>query len=88
MDLVLQMPTEISAIVVSPRCEPAISTLCYGVDTKKSVLEDPHYFDALDPAVDHVTQVLVADWNSRVEKNPEWLTKADLITTDELRNSS
>src|SRR5262245_36579816 len=30
MDLVLQPPTDISAIVVSPKCEPAISTLCYG----------------------------------------------------------
>jgi hypothetical protein len=85
MDLVLQPPTDISAIVVSPKCEPAISTLCYGMDTKKSVLEEAHFFDALDPAIDYVAQALVADWNSKVEQNPSWLSKADLITIDELR---
>jgi len=84
MDLVLQPPTDISAIVVSPKCEPAISTLCYGIDTKKSVLEEAHFFDALDPAIDYITEALVADWNSKVEHNPSWLTKADLITADEL----
>src|SRR5262245_38560384 len=30
MSLVLEPPTDIYAIVVSPKCEPAISTLCYG----------------------------------------------------------
>lgn len=87
MDLVLQPPTDISAIVVSQKCEPAISTLCYGIDTKKSVLEEAHFFDALDPAVDYVTKALAADWNSKVEQNPSWLTKADLITADELRSN-
>ena len=84
MDLVLEPPTKISAIVVSPKCEPAISTLWYGIDTNKSVLEEAHFFDAIDPAIDYVTQALVADWNSKVEQNPSWLTKADLITADEL----
>ena len=88
MDLVLQPPKDISAIVVSPKCEPAISTLFYGIDTKKSVLDEPHFFDALDPAIDYVIQALVADWNSKVEQRPEWLTQADLITTDELRQGS
>ncbi|MCI0743765.1 MAG: hypothetical protein L0Y58_00015 [Verrucomicrobia subdivision 3 bacterium] len=81
MSLVLQPPTDIYAIVVSAKCEPAISTLCYGIDSKRSVLEKAHFFDALNPAIDYVTQALVADWNST-------LTKADFITADELRQSS
>jgi hypothetical protein len=85
MDLVLQPPKEISAIVVSLKCEPAISTLFYGIDTKKSVLNEPHFFDSLDLAIEYVTQALVADWNSKVKARPEWLTQADLITANDLQ---
>jgi len=88
MDLVLQPPTGISAIVVGPKCEPAISTLCYGIDTKKSILEQAHFFDALEPAIDYVTRALVEDWNAKVKAHPSWLTESDLITIDELRQGS
>ena len=88
MDQVLEPPTRISAIVVGPKCEPAISTLLNGIDTKKSVLDEHHFFDSLDLAVDFVTRTLVDDWNAKVEQHPSWLTKADLITADDLRRSS
>lgn len=87
MDLVLDLPTKISAIVVGGKCEPAISTLLYGLRTNKSVVEEANYFDALDPAIDFVAQALVDDWNSRVEEDPKWFSKSDLITIDELRRN-
>jgi len=73
---------------VGPKCKPAISTLFYGIDTKRRVLDEPHFFDALDPAIDYVVQGLVSDWNSNVEKSSGWLTKADLITADDLRQGT
>jgi hypothetical protein len=88
MDLVLQPPRDISAIVVSPKCEPAISTLFYGIDTKESVLDEPHFFDALDAAVDYVIQALAADWNLKVEQHPDWFTQSNLIREDDLRQGS
>jgi|HubBroStandDraft_6_1064221.scaffolds.fasta_scaffold06404_7 hypothetical protein len=88
MDLVLQPPTDIIAIVVSSKCERAISTLFYGINTKESVLAETHFFDSLEPAIEFVTQALVADWNSKVHQHPEFLSTADLITDDELRQSS
>jgi hypothetical protein len=88
MDLVLQPPTDISAIVVSPKCEPAISTLCLGLDTTKSVLDEARFFDALEPAIDYVSRALVADWNAKVQENPSWFNEAYLITVEELRQSS
>lgn len=87
MDLVLQPPTDISAILVSPKCEPAISTLYFGLNQRKSVLEEPHFFNALEPAIDYVTQAMAANWNSYVEQNPKWMTKSDLITAEELKDS-
>jgi hypothetical protein len=88
MDAVLTVPTDIFAIVVSPKCEPAISTLTFGMRTDKSVLNEPGYFDSLDSALRHVTQALVGDWNSKVEKDGNWFTSADLITVEELEQSS
>ena len=88
MDLVLQPPTAIAAIVVSSKCEPAISTLFYGIDTKETVLDEPHFFDAFDPAIGYVIEALAADWNSKVEQNPQWFTQSDLITPDDLRQGS
>jgi hypothetical protein len=88
IDLVLQPPRDVSAIVVSPNCEPAISTWCYGMGTKGTVLDEPHYFDVLDPAIDYVTQQLVAKWNADVETHPERFSRSDLITADELRHGS
>jgi len=87
MDLVLPPPIDISAVVVSSKCERAISTLWYGLDTKKSVLEESRFFDALDPAIDYLVQALAADSSAKVEKNRSWLTKADVVTADDLRNS-
>ena len=88
MDLVLQPPRDISAIVVSSKCEPAISTLFYGIDTKESVLDEPHFFDALDAAIDYVIQALAADWNLKVEQHPDLFSQSDLTTADDLREGS
>jgi hypothetical protein len=85
MDLVLQPLGEVVAFVVGPKCERAISTLLYGVDTTKSVLEAVHFFDAFEPALKYVRQALVIEWNAKVEKRPPGLGSADLITLDDLQ---
>ncbi len=88
MDLALTPPTDILAIVVGPKCERAISTLSFGVNSKNSVLESPHYFDNLNPAIEDVSKRLVAYWNSKVEEHSSFMTAANLITLDEILESS
>ena len=90
MDLVLQPARDIWAVVVSALCEPAISTLFYGINanSNETVLDEPNFFDDLDSAIDYVTEALAVDWNARVERGGTWLTRSDLITADELRHDS
>jgi hypothetical protein len=82
MDLVLSPPSEFAAILVGPKCERAISTLWYGINTTQSVLEEPHIFRDFEPAVDYVTRGVVAQWNAMVEEHR--LTTARPITVEDV----
>jgi hypothetical protein len=85
MALVLEPPTEVAAILVGPKCERAISTLCYGIDTTRTVVEKPNVFDDFGPAVEYVTRELVADWNSSVAQD-SMPNRRKLLNVDDVLN--
>lgn len=59
MDLVLSAPSQDPfAVLVSEKCEPAISTLVLGLESKESVLQQDGFFDSLDAAFNFIQQKL------------------------------
>ncbi|QIF01216.1 hypothetical protein [Roseimicrobium sp. ORNL1] len=84
MIIVLKSPSDVHAILVGPKCEPAISSLCCGIASGKSVLERPHFFREFEPAIEFVKEALVEDWNSKLERYKGMLSEEDRITVEDL----
>jgi hypothetical protein len=71
MELVFNPPGEIPfAIIVSPKCEPALSTLEYGEDTHESVRQNEDFFDTFEAADRYIREKVIEQWNALVKRSP------------------
>ena len=68
-----------NAVVVGEKCRRAISTMRWGVKTKRDITELPNFFDDFDEACRYVAQRRAERWNQSV-KHSDYLVEADLIT--------
>jgi len=85
MELVLEAPSNHPfAIVVSPLCEPAISSLCCAGTPSKSVLDREDFFDSFESAFQYLRQQVVQEWHALLAKYPEGTERTDLINVSDL----
>lgn len=72
------------AIVVSPLCEPAISSLCCASTPSKTVLDREQFFDSFEAALHYLRQQIVHEWHALLAKYPEGTEGTDLINVSDL----